>query len=506
MQRTPRLLVSSLPYLVLFGATLLVGAELARPFRSASIAPDSQAAVLYFERIIAGQRLEAYVPTVPKPLLSAIFGGLYHFTGEWRTLAWVTLLAHASGVTLTALLATRVGGWIAGTVVGVLLMLNTNLLYDVGFALAVPFALLGWAVAGLAWSARTARYAIAGLALAWATLARLETVALIGMIILALAWGTFAPARWRIATAPRRAWLVPGLALLAFPVMLIHDQLLTGDPLYWTTVAPRYAAQGTARLPALDEVAGAMIERYWQLGGVFLLAVVGAIAIVRARLWWVAVALVGLGPGVAALLLILAFRGVIVPPRYVAPIDIAVVFAAGLGAAAVGSWILDRIGPDQQSTGRWRAWAPVAIVIAICVVLAGPGWLSGPDLRDRITANLRLGVNTDAAAGPIADALAAMPRSEPGQPRVLIPPGINVRLALDLGLTLDQVRGTDPSQIYVAAGYPPPGVVVFHSTPGDARDPAWEELEIDAPRTIGDVELVPFASDARLGYWVVAVR
>jgi hypothetical protein len=506
VQRTPSLLISSLPYLVLFGATLIVGAELARPLRSASIAPDSQAAVLYFERIISGQRLEVFVPTNPKPLLSVIFGGLYQLTGDWRTLAWVTLLAHASGVTLTALLATRVGGWIAGTVVGVLLMLNTNLLYDVGFALAVPFALLGWAVAGLAWSARTPRYAIAGLALTWATLARLETVALIGMIILALAWGTFAPARWRIATVPRRAWLVPALALLAFPVMLIHDQLLTGDPMYWASVAPRYAGQGTARLPSLGEVAGAMIERYWQLGGITILAVIGAIAVVRARQWWVAVALVGLGPGVAALLLFLAFRGVIVPPRYVAPIDIAIVFAAGLGAAAIGRWVLDRIGPDQQATGGWRPWAPVAIVVAVCVVLAGPGWLSGPDLRDRITANLRLGVNTDAAVEPIAEALAAAPPPEQGQPRVLIPPGINIRLALDLGLTLDQLRGTDPSQIYVAAGYPPPGVVVFHSTPGDARDPAWEELEIDAPQTVGDVELVPFAANPRSGYWVVAVR
>ena len=264
---TPACSSPSLPYLVLFGATLLVGAGGAGR-SGASIAPDSQAAVLYFERILAGQRLEVFVPTNPKPLLSVIFGGLYQLTGDWRTLAWVTLLAHASGVTLTALLATRVGGWIAGTVVGVLLMLNTNLLYDVGFALAVPFALVGWAVAGLAWSARTPRYAIAGLALAWATLARLETVALIGMIILALAWGTFAPARWRIATVPRLAWLVPGLALLAFPVMLIHDQLLTGDPMYWASVAPRYAAQGTARLPSLGEVAGAMIERYWELGGI----------------------------------------------------------------------------------------------------------------------------------------------------------------------------------------------------------------------------------------------
>ncbi|HET9344248.1 MAG TPA: hypothetical protein VFO05_00995 [Candidatus Limnocylindrales bacterium] len=506
MPRTPRLLVSSLPYLVLFGATLVVGAELARPLRSASIAPDSQAAVLYFDRILSGQRLEAFVPTNPKPLLSVIFGGLYALTGDWRTLAWVTLLAHATGVTLTALLATRLGGWIAGAVVGVLLMLNSNLLYDVGFALAVPFALLGWAVAGLAYSARTPRYAIAGLALAWATLARLETVALIGVIGLALAWGTFAPARWRIATAPRRAWLVPGLALLAFPVMLLHDQLLTGDPMYWASVAPRYAAQGTARLPSLGEVAGTMLERYWQLGGITLLAVIGTIAVVRARRWWVAVALLGLGPAVAALLLILAFRGVIVPPRYVAPIDVALVFAAGLGAATIGRFVLERVPPDGPSTGRWRAAAPVAIVVAASILLAGPAWLSREDLRDRISTNLRLGVQTDAAVGPIAEALAAAPAVEPGQPRVLIPAGINIRLALDLGLPLGDLRTTDPAEIDVAGGYPHRGSVVFHSRVAEAEDPAWGNLEIDAPRTVGDVELVPVASNPEAGYWVVAVR
>ena len=506
MPRSPSLLVSSLPYLVLFVATLLVGAELARPFRSASIAPDSQAAVLYFERILSGQHLEAFVPTNPKPLLSVIFGGLYTLTGDWRTLAWVTLLANAAGVTLTALLATRVGGWIAGTVVGVLLVLNTNLLYDVGFALAVPFALLGWAVAGLAYSAQTPRYAIAGLALAWATLARLETLALVGVIILALGWSTFAPARLRLVTVPRRAWLVPGLALLAFPAMLIHDWLLTGDPMYWASVAPRYAAQGTARLPSLGEVAGAMLERYWELGGIFILAVVGAVAIVRERLWWVGVALVGLGPGVAALLLLLAFRGVIVPPRYVAPIDIAMVFGAGLGAAAIGRWVLERLPEPDPAAGRWRAAAPVAIVIAVCIVLAGPGWLSREELRDRIAANLRLGVNSDAAVDSIREALAAAPAPLPGEARLFIPPGINIRLALDLGLQLDELRATDPSQIYVAAGYPPPGVVVFHSNPGDAENPAWEELEIDAPQSVDDVELVPVASNPRLGYWVIAVR
>ena len=506
MPPTRRLLVSSLPYLVLFGATLLVGAELARPFRSASIAPDSQAAVLYFERILAGQRLEAFVPTNPKPLLSVIFGGLYHLTGDWRTLAWATLLANAAGVTLTALLATRVGGWIAGTVVGVLLMLNANLLYDVGFALAVPFALLGWAVAGLAYSARTPRYAIAGLALAWATLARLETVALVGVVILALAWGTFAPARWRIVTPPRRAWLVPGLALLALPAMLVHDLLLTGDPMYWASVAPRYAAQGTARIPSLGEVAGAMLDRYWLMGGVVVLAAIGVAAVLRARLWWVAVALAGLGPGVAALLLLLAFRGVIVPPRYVAPIDVALVFAAGLGAGAVGGLAIPRAMAALPARGRWHTAVPVALVVAVSILLAGPGWLSGEDLRDRIRANLRLGVHADAAARPFAEALAAAPVVEPGWPRLLIPGGVNIRSALDAGLSLNDLARADPSMIDVGGGYPPRGVVVFHSTAGLTPDPAWDVFEIDAPRSVGDVELVPFASNPEAGYWVVAVR
>lgn len=508
MWRLPPWFVRSLPYLVLFGATLIVGAELARPFRSASVAWDSQAAVLYFERIVAGQRLEAFVPTNPKPLLTLIFGALYHLTGDWRTLAWATLLAYAAGVTLTAALATRLAGWIAGVIVGTLLMFNANLLFDVGYALAVPFALVGWAVAGLACSSRTPHYTIAGLALAWATLARLETVALIGMILLALAWATFAPRRWRVAAAPRAAWLVPGIALLALPVMLVHDQLLTGDPMYWASVAPRYAASGRAHVPSLREVAGGMVSHYWLMGAVLLLGIVGFAATLRTRRWWIAVAIVGLGPGVAALLFWLAFRGVIVPPRYVAPIDVALIFSAGLGAATVGqaAFVHARQFFGERLGDGWRRQVHVALVIGAAVLLAGPYWAANPDLRTQVRDNLRLGIDADIVRGPMAVALAKSGLPDGDQPRVMVPGGVTIRLALDLGLSLNQVRGVDPSRIDVAGGYPPRGVIVFHSTAGDGDAPAWSELEIEAPRRVADRELVPLATDPQAGYWVVAVR
>ena len=508
VSRFPILLVRSLPYLALFVAALIVGAELARPLRSASVAWDSQAAVLYFERIVSAHRLEAFVPTNPKPLLTVIFGALYHLTGDWRTLAWATLLAYATGVTLTAALATRVAGWIAGVIVGTLLMLNANLLFDVGYALAVPFALVGWAVAGLACSSRTPHYTIAGLALACATLARLETVALIGMIMLALAWATIAPRRWRVAAAPRAAWLVPGIALLALPVMLVHDQLLIGDPMYWASVAPRYAASGRAHVPSLREVVGGMASHYWAMGAVLLLGIVGFAAALRARRWWIAVAIVGLGPGVAALLFWLAFRGVIVPPRYVAPIDVALIFSAGIGAATIGEAAFARAGRSfgKRLGDSWRRRMDVAIVAGAAVLLAGPYWAVNPDLRAQVRDSLQVGIEADLVRGPMAAALATSGAADGGQPRVMVPGVVTIRLALDLGLSLQQVSGVDPSRIDIAGGYPPRGVIVFHSTAGDGDAPGWSELEIEAPRRVAGRELVPLATDPKAGYWVVAIR
>src|SRR5688572_17214466 len=71
-------------FLVALGAA----AELARPFRGASIAFDSQVAVLHWQRISGGQVLEMFVTTTSKPVLTVAYGLLHAISGDWRTVAW----------------------------------------------------------------------------------------------------------------------------------------------------------------------------------------------------------------------------------------------------------------------------------------------------------------------------------------------------------------------------------------------------------------------------------
>ena len=125
---------------LLFGLAVIVGTELARPFRSASIAFDSHVAVLHFERIVAGRQLEVFLSTTPKPLLTLVFGLLHAVAGGWAAIAWATVGAHALAVVLAALLASRLAGPIAGAFSAVAVLFSPALLFDVGFALATPWA------------------------------------------------------------------------------------------------------------------------------------------------------------------------------------------------------------------------------------------------------------------------------------------------------------------------------------------------------------------------------
>jgi hypothetical protein len=102
----------------LFCGALAIGAWLARPFATASIAFDSQVAVVDFSRLLAGRHVTEFLSTTPKPLLTFIFGPLELLTHDWRTLAWATLLAFAFGVMLTAELARRMSGTAAWALSG----------------------------------------------------------------------------------------------------------------------------------------------------------------------------------------------------------------------------------------------------------------------------------------------------------------------------------------------------------------------------------------------------
>lgn len=485
-----------------FALSVLIGAELARPVRGASIAYDSQVAVLHWDRIVGGQLLEGFITTTPKPLLTVVFGVLHGLTGDWRALAWATILAFGVGVGCSALLARRVAGDAAGAFVAIGLAGSPALLFDVGLALATAWALVGWAAAGLLATASPPRHAAAGAALLLATLARLESLVVVGVIGLALL-----VAALRGRTVDRRAWLVPIIALGAIPVMCLHDWLLVRDPFMWLTVATRYSELTDLEVLTPGGVIAFLAARYASTGALTLLAVVGAVRLVRdsssraARI--ILVALTGLGPGVAVFLVLLATRGVFVSERYAAPIDIAVTFAAGVGLAGLsfdaGPWLRSRLAiPASVEGGRV---ASIVAAAAIAVVLTWPNGLLDARLRQQVESSLATGVDLERVVPLLADAIAAEPDAVRSA-GIAVPGSVGPRLAIDLGLPT--TRLVDIGTIGEASLTS--GLLVLHHRRAERRPDRSSMFEIDGPTAHGAVELQLLASDAARGWWLVRIR
>jgi hypothetical protein len=423
----------------------------------------------------------------------------------------MTLLVDAAAVTLAALLAKRISGPVAGAFVGVALLANGNLLFDVGYALGSPYALLGWAGAGLALVPPRPRYALAGLGLAFAALVRVETLVVVGVALLAIAWSTIPPPRWRLVELPRRSWLLPLGGLLALPILVAHDLLLTGDGLYWTGVSSKYAALTARELPTVLSLTETIIGRYWAAGGLSVLAVVGVLRLLGQHRYGSVAALLALGPAVAVFLVVLAARGIDVPLRYLAAVDVAVIFAAGIGIAAVtvrlASWqprLLEPLLARLRTVDGTLVTVPIVALVAL--ILVGPYWRDDPDIRSGIRSSLRLGVDTDRVLPYLSAGEALTPQRSPTTVWLLVPRPVRLRVAVDLGLRLTEIGSTAPARIAVAAGYPAAGQIVFHDRWGDGASAGWVQLEIDATQTIGSVVLEPLLADARAGVWVIALR
>jgi hypothetical protein len=60
-------------------------------------------------------------------------------------------------------------------------------------------------------------------------------------------------------------------------------------------------------VPTVSEVVGLIVERYWSLGALVLLALLGGVALARERSWAILLGLAGLVPGIAASSVLLAF-------------------------------------------------------------------------------------------------------------------------------------------------------------------------------------------------------
>jgi hypothetical protein len=465
--------------------------------------PDEHASVLYFDRLVAGERLEEPLLSAPKPLLTVVHGLAWRAGHDWRLLEAVTVAVFALAVVCLARAAGRLGGLPAAAATVLAVAGAGPLVLQAARGNSIVFALAGWSVAldaltrdasppgrdptgpGMAWGTAAAALAVAGLA-------RAETWPLLP---LAAAWGLVAWWRGR-----RRAALL--VLPLAVPLLwLAHDWLLTGDPLFAFRVPGRYTdlVAGRQVIPPADWLA--LVARRYRPDLLLLaLAVVGVVWLVRRRAWvWLA----GLGVtgiGVLALLGLEAWRGTYVSWRYFDPADLAVRLAAALGAAALAAALTGHLA------GRWRtgrlaaAGAGVAAVLLVAVA-SWPLAPVDPEVDATLDRATRLSANT-ATAIQVLRPLAARPGT------VLTVSGPQrVRVVVELDLPLGRVRDLFLATLSAPLDKALAGSdAVFHDADGDRPARRFARLSTTTPARVGEVRLVPLRTDPGRGLYVQRVE
>lgn len=515
--------------LALIVTAFLLGVGVAVVVVQPQVAPqvqfDTAASVIHFERLVGGERLEAFVTTTPKPLLT-VLDGLLHRLGGWAAVSWMAMVAHGLAVALGALLALRVGGWAAAAFVAVVLAGNGFLLVETAYAYGVPWAVALWCLAGLLLASDRPRWGGAGVALLLATLIRIETVAIVGVACLVLVLVHLRRrSRWWDATSmPRRAWLLVFMPALALPIMLVHDWLLTGDPMFWASVAARYSVSARIRGAVLGpvDVAASLGSLVVGQAAISLLAGIGVFVAVARRRWVGAAGVLGVGLGVAAFLILLSVRGTYVSGRYVAPIELATLFGAGLAVGAVVGWVSGRAGPRTLST--WRTAmrmvvAPVFVGAVLAIAMTMPWGPLDSETVARIERERHVQANATSVAVPISAVLDRLPDSRtmpPSPAGVTVPsnraealfvPGLlRPRMAVDLGLPLDRVSGFGTAELRSPGDIFVPGQVIYHDRWAGQTVKDYGILEADEPFEWGDLVLHPVISDPEAGYWVWETR
>jgi hypothetical protein len=494
----------------------LIGLELVRPFASGPVGFDSAASVIHFDRIVAGRHLEAFVTATPKPLLTVVYGVLMALADDWRAVSIATIAAFAGSVVLAGWLTWRVSGPAAAAFTVVALVGARSLLADVVIAYAVPWALLMWLVAGLAVTAPRPRPLLAGLALAAATLARLETIVLLALVAAAL------PVAWALERRRGRAlargwwWLLAGW--LALPAMCLHDLLLTGDPLFWMSVSTAFSKAAPDSVRTAAEIVRALVVRYTGMPLLSLLALVGLAALAVRRAFPLLLGLIGLTGGIALFLVLLAARGTYVSSRYFTAIDVALIPAAAIGLA----WVLSSVaaGARRRRISDRAITAALVVATGVTAVVASgpPGSLnrtlreSARDARfeaedaDRALPVLQCAVDALPGARRSVDPAATLISVPPEDVVLLVPALERPRFVRDLDLPLFAVNGLSASTLDTQGPFLPTGRLVLHDRIGDRPEEAFAPLEISAPASHADVTLVPLVADPARSVWVVAVQ
>jgi hypothetical protein len=501
--------------LTLFGVASAIAFVIIRPDRAGQVGFDAAASVLYFERIVAGRHLEAFISATPKPLFTILYGAIHAVTGDWRPISWLAIAAYGVAIVLLTELVWRTAGLAAAGFAAVGAIGSTVLLEDASLAYAVSWAVIGWTSAALLVTAARPRYALAGLALALAGMARFETL-LLDVLIAAILVALQLASRRRPGLAPPRAawWLL--LGFLSLPVQMLHDFLLTGDP-FWSESVPALASRGVPVMTPLELVRW-IGGHYVPLAPLLLLAALGVVVLVASRRWAILVGLAALGPGILAFLVFLSARGTYVSDRYLGPPDLVVLFSAAIGVGALRIPLLRAglAGIRRRDLRRAALGAGgAAMGGALALALVRPFAPHDPSLTRTIAANLTASVHVADTEPAIGTALDAIPGSRDITPpadapddgiALLVPVLLRPRVAVDLDVPLSRIGGTNGSRLATDGTYPAPGQLVYHDRIGDPPVPAFDILEVSVPTDSGSIRVDPLVADPARGVWLDLIR
>jgi hypothetical protein len=461
----------------------------------AALDPDEHAAVLYFDRLVAAERLEEPLLSSPKPLLTVVHGLAWRAGQDWRLLEALAVAAFALAVVCLARAAGRLGGLPAAAATVIAVAGSGPLVLQSARGNSMVFALAAWSVAldaltrggGPAWGLAAGALAVAGLARAESWL----------LLPLAAAYGLVA---WR--RGDRRALLLV-LPLAAPLLWLTHDWLLTGDPLYAVRVPGRYTDLVTGRqvVPPGDWLA-LVARRYAADPLLLVLAAAGAVWLARRRAWLWLAALGVTGFGVLTLLGLEAWRGTYVSWRYFDPADVALRLAAALGAAALATWAAGRLAGRSRPPGpAGRSWPSTLAAAAGAALLAGvacwPLAPADPLVDSTLDRDTRLSANTATAIAVLAPVAA-----DPGAVVTVSGPQ-RLRVAVELGLPLGRVRDLFLAGLAAPLDRALAGsAAVFHDADGDRPPGRFAPLSTTTPTRVGGVVLTPLRTDPERGLYV----
>jgi hypothetical protein len=216
----------------------------------------------------------------------------------------------------------------------------------------------------------------------------------------------------------------------------------------------------------------------------------------------------GVGPGILALLFVLAARGTYTSARYFILIDVALVLAAAIGVGVVvrivAAALEGRSAAVARIGGVARAIAAVAVGGILAVVLVRPWAPLDTRTRASLTSNVQTFRNSDTAARAIRTDSDGRYARDGGT--LIIPPLLQPRLAVQLNLPLTRVVSSAVAASGSLLPAPRPGDYVVHESRLDRPATAYDRYEVAQPLAEGDIVLDPLVSDRRGGVWVYNVR